>query len=207
MQLRCCSGQPGRNRCVARCLRACCCALYCTANASNSHGKKTCNLSHVREDVLEATYLEAIRNLLGDPSEVTDVIRKNVNEVIGSELADQLDVIDSKILEMQNQVLELHKAKRQMAIGAAEYSAKLIEYSARIRELEKERDKIHDKSMEETEIRSWIRAFEQNVTTGSIMTAKDSAVMRSVVDKIIVKEYGIELHLKCGVEYWQGFIK
>ena len=111
------------------------------------------------------------------------------------------------VLEIQTKVLKLHKAKRQLSIRADEYTAKLVEYSSQIRNLEQKRDKLHDKSTSYAEIRSWIRAFEENVTTGSIMTAQDSAVMRSIVSTIIVKEYGIELHLKCGVEFWQGFIK
>ncbi len=171
------------------------------------NGKSSCNLSHVREDVLEATYLEALRRMLGNASEVTETVRKSVDEAVGIEDATRLDEIDTEILEIQTKVLEVHKAKRQLSIGADEYTAKLIEYSSQIRKLEQERDKLHDKSTSYAEIRSWIRAFEENVTTGSIMTAQDSAVMRSIISTIIVKEYGIELHLKCGVEFWQGFEK
>lgn len=104
-------------------------------------GKHACDLSHVREDVLEATYLEAIRNMLGDTSEVTDAVRKNVDAVIGTDLTNQLTEIDDRILEKQNQVLELHKSRKKLAIGSTEYKTKLVEYSATIKELEKERDK------------------------------------------------------------------
>ena len=42
---------------------------------------------------------------------------------------------------------------------------------------------------------------------GKLLTATDSAVMRTVVERIVVRDDGIEIYLKCGVRVEQKFVR
>ncbi|MEI3407920.1 MAG: hypothetical protein V8Q89_03770 [Christensenellales bacterium] len=56
-------------------------------------------------------------------------------------------------------------------------------------------------------MRSWLEAFDESIANGKILTAKNSAIMRTIVEKIVVKDDGIEIQLKCGVTIGQEFVK
>ena len=94
-----------------------------------------------------------------------------------------------------------------MEITPAEYAAKVKEYSETMKEKEAIRDQLQDESIKYTEIRTWLEAFDENIRTGNILTAKDSEIMRTIVERIVVKDDGIEVYLKCGVSIGQEFIQ
>ena len=50
-------------------------------------------------------------------------------------------------------------------------------------------------------------AFEHGIKDGSIMSADDTAIMRSLVEQIIVRETEIEIEFKCGVTIRQEYIR
>ena len=43
--------------------------------------------------------------------------------------------------------------------------------------------------------------------TGRILTANGAEVMRMLVERIVVKDGGTEIHLKCGVSIQQEYAK
>lgn len=76
-----------------------------------------------------------------------------------------------------------------------------------MKEKEAQRDGLQDSTLKYTEVRSWLEAFDESIANGKILTAKDSAIMRTIVEKIIVKDDGIEIQLKCGVTIGHEFVK
>ena len=53
----------------------------------------------------------------------------------------------------------------------------------------------------------WLEDFDTNVNTGRILTATDTEIMRMMVERIVVGDDGIEIHLKCGVTIQQEYKK
>lgn len=126
---------------------------------------------------------------------------------MAAESKEVLKQVENEIIEIQEAALTLHKAKRRMEITGADYTAKIAEYSAVMKEKESQRDQLQDSTLKYTEVRSWLEAFDESIANGKILTAKDSAIMRTIVEKIVVKDDGIEIQLKCGVTIGQEFVK
>ena len=58
-----------------------------------------------------------------------------------------------------------------------------------------------------TELRVILDAFEHGIKDGSIMSTDDTAIMRSLVEQIIVRETEIEIEFKCGVTIRQEYVR
>jgi DNA invertase Pin-like site-specific DNA recombinase len=176
----------------------------CTYRQENT--RAACDSHHVREDVLEATYLEAMRTAMGTASEVTDAIRSAADSMMTADKQAALAQIEADILSIQASVLDLHKARQRLEIGQAEYAAKIAEYSAAMKAKDNERDKLQDNAMKYAEVKTWLAAFDESISTGRILTANDSAIMHSLIERIVVKDDGIEVYLRCGVCIGQEYV-
>ena len=171
------------------------------------NGRAVCDSHHAREDVLEATYQAAMRSVLESANDVTDAIRQSTYSVIATDGKAELEQVENEIIKIQEDVLALHKAKQRMEITPAEYTAKVRECSEAMKEKEAIRDRLQDESIKYTEIRTWLEAFDDNIKSGNILMAKDSEIMRTIVERIVVKDGGIEINLKCGVSIGQEFVQ
>lgn len=181
-------------------------AYWCCSNRVLNK-RISCDSHHVREDVLEATYLAALRTVMESASDVTDAIRSGADAALAVENREKLDAIEEEIIALQEVVLDLHKRKQRKEVTQEEYTARIREYSDAMKEKEQLRDELQDESVKYTEIRTWLEAFDANIKNGKLLTAKDSAIMRTIVERIVVKDDGIEIYLKCGVCVGQEFVR
>lgn len=177
----------------------------CTNRIQN--GRSACDSHHVREDVLRNTYLAAIREITDNVDEVLETVKGSIDAEMQSGTVDRLREIENTIIELQEEVLALHKAKQRMAVSAADYASKIKEYGERMKVLEAERDEAAESAYQYTELKVILDTFEHGIKDGSIMSADDTAIMRSLVDQIIVRETEIEIEFKCGVTIRQEYVK
>lgn len=108
---------------------------------------------------------------------------------------------------MYRAALALHKAKQRMEVSAADYAAKVKEYSEQMKALEAERDEAAQTANQYTELKVILDTFEHGIKDGSIMSTDDTAIMRSLVEQIIVREKEIEIEFKCGVTIRQEYVR
>ena len=177
----------------------------CSNRVTNT--RQACDSHHVREDVLEATYIEAMKRVMASASDVTETIRSSIDEVLTEESRTRITEIDDEIIAIQAEALELNKAKRRLEIGTADYDARIKELTAAMKAKEAERAELQDSAVKYAQARAWLEAFNENVNTGRILTANDAEIMRMLVERIVVKDGGIEIHLKCGVSIEQEYVK
>lgn len=107
-----------------------------------SNGRAVCDSHHVNEDVLEATYLTAMRRLVDSAEEVVEVVRDGAELALEPENKAAMDRIDEETIQLQEAALALHKAKQRMEIGSVEYASRVKEYSEQMKELEAERNEL-----------------------------------------------------------------
>ena len=161
----------------------------------------------MREDVLQNTYLAAIREITDNADEVLDAVKSSIDaECKGSDSV-RLREIDDAIIALQEEVLALHKAKQRLEVSAAVYDAKVKEYGARMKALEADREEAAQTANQYTELKVILDAFERGIKDGTIMSTDDTAIMRSLVDQIIVRETEIEIEFKCGVTIRQEYVR
>ena len=101
-----------------------------------SNGRAVCDSHHVNEDVLERTYLTAIRSMAEDADEIIAAVRESAELALEPQNAAALDAVQQEIIKIQEAVLELHKAKRQLSVAGADYVAQIQSYKERMMELE-----------------------------------------------------------------------
>lgn len=168
--------------------------------------REVCDSHHVREDVLEATYIAAMRVIMNTSAEVTDAIRSSAAAVMEAEDKAKLQAIESEIISIQEEALALHKSKQRMEVVQAEYDARKKELQEAMAAKEAERAALEDTTLKYAEVRTWLKAFDESINSGRILTATDSEIMRMIVERIIVKDDGIEIYLKCGVSIGHEYV-
>ena len=118
-----------------------------------------------------------------------------------------LDRIDEQIIEIQEAMLALHKAKQRMEISAADYAAKVKDYSDRMKELEAASGEPQDTAVKYTEVRTWLDTFIKQTMRSDALTTADSTTMKMLVDRIQIRNEGIVVEFKCGVAIEQDYVK
>ena len=164
-----------------------------------SNGRAQCDSHHVNEDTLQNTYTAAIRDMIEDAEEITAAVKESAGLVMEPENRAALDRIEQEIIDLQNAVLELHKAKQQRSVTAADYAAQIKEYSQRMQELEAQQAELQTTENRYSEVKMWLDSFAEHIQSGDIMNADDSMIMKQLVEQIVVGDDGIEVHFKCGI--------
>ena len=164
-----------------------------------SNGRRECDSHHVNEDTLQHTYTAAIREMIEDAEEIMAVVRDSAGLVMEPESKAALERVEQDIIELQNVVLELHKAKQQRSVTAADYAAKIKEYSQRMQELEAQQAELQTTANRYGEVKMWLDNFAEHIQSGAIMDATDGMIMKQLVEQIIVGDDGIEVCFKCGI--------
>lgn len=164
-----------------------------------SNGRAACDSHHVNEDTLQNTYTAAIRDMIEDAEEIMTAVKESAGLVMEPENRAALDRIEQEIIDLQNTVLELHKAKQQRSVTATDYAAQIKEYSQRMQELEAQQAELQTTENRYAEVKLWLDSFAEHIQSGAIMNADDSMIMKQLVEQIIVGDDGIEVHFKCGI--------
>lgn len=164
-----------------------------------SNGRTVCDSHHVNEDTLQSTYTAAIRDMIEDAEEIMTAVSESAGLVMEPENQAALAKVEQEIIDLQNTVLELHKAKQQRSVTAADYAAQIKEYGQRMQELEAQQAELQTTENRYAEVRLWLDSFTEHIQSGAIMDADDGMIMKQLVEQIIVGEDGIEVHFKCGV--------
>ena len=176
-----------------------------TGTATN--GRAECDSHHVNEEVLEATYLTAMRRLVDSAEEVVEVVRDGTELALEPENKAAMERIDEETIQLQEAALALHKAKQRMEIGAVEYASRVKEYSERMKELEAERNELQGTAAKYAEVRMWLDTFIEQTMQSDTLTTVDGTTMKMLVDRIHVRNDGIVVEFKCGVAIEQEYVK
>ena len=171
------------------------------------NGRQACDSHHINETVLEATYLAALKELIDSADEVVETIREGAQLALEPEYKAEIDRVDAEIIEIQEAALALHKAKQQMAIGAADYAAQVKEYSERMKALEAKREELQSTELKYAEVRAWLDTFIDQTMRGDSLTEVDGITLKQLVEKIVAWDTGIEVVFKCGVAIEHEYVK
>ena len=149
--------------------------------------------------MLQATYKAAIRKITDDADDVIASVKETIEKTCGIGETKRLREIEEAIIQIQEAVLELHKARQRMEVNTPDYAAKVKEYGEQMKALEAERDEVQQATNQYTALRAILDNFENGLKNGSVMDVYDNAIMRSVVKQIIIRNYEMEIEFKCGV--------
>ena len=171
------------------------------------NGRQTCDSHHINEDVLEATYLAVLKDLIDNAGEVVEIVKAGVEISMEPENTAALAGVEEEIIQLQQDALDLHKKKRDMEISSAEYAAKVKEYSDQMRALEVERDSLQSTDLKYAEVKTWLDTFTEQAMREDALTAIEGVTLKMLVERIIARETGIEVVFKCGVSIEKEYVR
>lgn len=122
----------------------------------------------MNEDTLQHTYTAAIREMIEDAEEIMATVKDSAGLVMEPENKAALDRVEQEIIDLQNAVLELHKAKQQRSVTAADYAAQIKEYSQQMQELEAQQEENCRPQRTDTERSSYGWTPSQNTFRAAI---------------------------------------
>lgn len=170
------------------------------------NGREKCDSHHIKESVLEATYLAALNELIRNASEVTDAVKKSVAKVLDQDSPEQIETIDAKIDEIQANTLKANRAKRRFEITEEEYDRRIKEYEDQQLNLVAERKRLQENQGKYAAVYAWIKALEETALDGNAITSIDATTLKLLVERFIVKKDGIEVRFGCGVTIFKKYV-
>ena len=172
-----------------------------------SNGRAACDSHHVNEETLQRTYTAAVQEMIADAEEVIRLVQDSTGLVMEPENTAELARVEQEIIELQEAVMEIHKAKQKRGIGAAEYAEKIREHSQRMQELEARQEELQTTENRYNQIKVWLDNFARHIQSGEIMNTDDSQIMKQLVEQIIVGADSMEIQFKCGVIAKHEYVK
>ena len=172
-----------------------------------SNGRAACDSHHVNEETLQRTYTAAVQEMIADAEEVIRLVQDSTGLVMEPENTAELARVEQEIIELQEAVMEIHKAKQKRGIGAAEYAEKIREHSQRMQELEARQEELQTTENRYNQIKVWLDNFARHIQSGEIMNSEDSQIMKQLVEQIIVGADSMEIQFKCGVIAKHKYVK
>ena len=172
-----------------------------------SNGRAACDSHHVNEETLQRTYTAAVQEMIADTEEVVQLVRDSAGLVMEPGNKVELAQVEQEIIELQAEVMALHKAKQKRGISAAEYAEKIREHSQRMEELEAQQEELQTTENRYNQTKVWLDNFARHIQTGEIMNTDDSQIMKQLVEQIIVGADSMEIQFKCGVIAKHEYVK
>lgn len=164
-----------------------------------TNGRTVCDSRHITEDVMKETYRAAIMEAVGDVGSVIDAVKESCGTVLAADNHDALAAVERQIIEVQEAVLALHRARQSYAVTEAEYTAQIEACAQQMQALEARRSELQSTSNKYTAVQNWLETFKEAAATGDLYDPDNAAVMKAMVEYIVVHKDRMEIHLKCGV--------
>lgn len=114
--------------------------------------------------------------------------------------------VERQIIKLQEEVLNFHRARQGYAVTEAEYNAQIEAYTNQMQQLESRRSELQSTSNKYSAFQNWLDTFKETAATGDIYDPDNAAVMKAMVEYIVVHRDSMEIHLKCGVTVEKGYV-
>ena len=164
-----------------------------------ANGRTVCDSRHVSEEVLKETYRAAIMDAVGDMDAIIETVKDSCRMVLVADNHEALAEVERQIIKLQEEVLDFHRARQGYAVTETEYNAQIEAYTDQMQQLEAQRSELQSTSNKYTAVQNWLDTFKETAATGDIYDPDNAAVMKAMVEYIVVHRDRMEIHLKCGV--------
>ena len=109
---------------------------------SQRNGDHNCSQKGISEEAIKNAFVNVLNGLVGNFQDIKAVLINSIGSVIANDPKDKLTELDGKIDTLQNQMLELHKAKTNGKISVEEYGRKGSKIAQLIDDTKKEKESI-----------------------------------------------------------------
>ena len=154
------------------------------------HGPTACDAPTIQESDLQAVVVQAINLALGSRESMMITLQENVESVIRQEDETSSEGIETKLLELQKELLKLANSKKDYNSVADEID--------RLREL---KQNALVESAEREGLKQRIREMREFLEQQSIeVTEYDELLVRRLIEKVTVYNERFEVEFKSGAK-------
>lgn len=155
---------------------------------------------------MKETYRAAIMDAVGDMDAIIETVKDSCRMLLVADNHEALAEVERQIIKLQEEVLDFHRARQGYAVTEAEYNAQIEAYTDQMQQLEAQRSELQSTSNKYTAVQNWLDTFKETAATGDIYDPDNAAVMKAMVEYIVVHRDRMEIHLKCGVTIEKEYV-
>ena len=162
-------------------------------------GNEACTMRYVREDAVEAAFLAALGELVGDVDRVKSILKANIAESLDDTTAQKMQRVMIEIDEAQSEMLKLNREYRSEKITDVEYDEKGRVVAERIQNLNKEREELQAKTDNLRLANRRIEEIREALDNIRILDAFDGELFTQIVESVTVYEDELKFNFKIGI--------
>lgn len=166
---------------------------------THQHRPDLCKVRAIKELDIDKAYERAVKRLLGDMSEVVDMVKKNIEAEVNVGENGNLAPVQTRIEEIQEEIHDIFRKRRNWEISKEEYNSRYAALSEEYSELHEKELELKDADVQKQMTQK--RLLEIADALGSEETDfTDDTIKRLLLDCIkVVSKNEIEFQFKCGV--------
>ena len=171
------------------------------------NGISACHSRHIREDILTKTYVAALKKMTGDYDKVMTTLQDSADVLSKEYPIEQLDEISDRIIEIQTEVMKVHRKKQQGKIDSDKYEQQIEKLKQELQENETKQLELQQASTKISYIKDWMKEFGEHLETAQMDGKYDGVVIKKLVNKIKMYDDRIVVEFKYGIKVEQEYVE
>ena len=171
------------------------------------NGKDACKARHIREDILTKTYVAALKKMAGDYDKVMTTLQDSADVLSKEYPIEQLDEISDRIIEIQTEVMKVHRKKQQGKIDSDKYEQQIEKLKQELQENETKQLELQQATTKISHIKDWMKEFGEHLEAAQMDGKYDGVVIKKLVNKTKMYDDRIVVGFKYGIKVEQEYVK
>ena len=163
------------------------------------HGGE-CRQSAIAEYKIENAFIEMLNTLITNTKDLKDIIKISAGSVLIPDGSNNIETLELKIEEMQEEMMELHKKRVNGLISETEYSIKGGRLAKKIDDTKKEKEAIADTSASNSIASSRLEELYQIVDEIDVLNQFDGEIFKRLIDYVAINGKRLIFHFKVGFD-------
>ena len=162
-------------------------------------GNEYCSQHYILEEDIEKCFQKVISELVGDMSQIKEILKENVTSTLSEKEDDRGEQILLRMQALQSEMIDINRKKRAGEIAYELYIAKAQEIADEVEKLEREQKEIqsteNDRLAETKRLKDILEVINEMHPTDEF----DGEMFRRLIDNVIVKGNQLTFNFKVGI--------
>lgn len=143
----------------------------------------------------------------GDYNKVIATLQESADVLSKAYPIEQLDEISDRIIEIQTEVMKVHRKKQQGKIDSDKYEQQIEKLKQELQENETKQHELQQATTKISHIKDWMKEFGEHLETTQMDGKYDGAVIKKLVNKIKMYDDRIVVEFKYGIKVEQEYVE
>ena len=162
-------------------------------------GNEYCSQHYILEEDIEKCFQKVISELVGDMSQVKEILKENVTSTLSEKEDNRSEQILLRMQALQAEMIDINRKKRAGEIAYELYIAKAQEIADEVEKLEREQKEIqsteNDRLAETKRLKDILEVINEMHPTDEF----DGEMFHRLIDNVIVKGNQLTFNFKVGI--------